>query len=44
MRLRLVDWAEDLTEDSVAVCHIGVMRVLMARATGWDFTGWHSTG
>tara|TARA_R110002020_G_scaffold212652_1_gene419300 strand:+ start:178 stop:759 length:582 start_codon:yes stop_codon:yes gene_type:complete len=39
MRLRLVDWAEDLTEDSVAVCHIGVMRVLMARATGWDFTG-----
>ena len=36
---RLRPWAEALREDSVAVCHIGVMRVLLACATGWDFDG-----
>lgn len=39
LRTRLVPWALALTRDSVAVCHIGVMRVLMAHATGWDFDG-----
>ena len=39
MRARLIPWAEALTEDTVAVCHIGVMRVLMAHAMGWDFAG-----
>lgn len=39
LRARLIPWADALTTDSVAVCHIGVMRVLMAHATGWDFTG-----
>ncbi len=36
---RLNRWVEGLTTDAVAVCHIGVMRVLMAQATGWAFTG-----
>lgn len=39
LRARLIPWAEGLTRDSVAVCHIGVMRVLMAYAVGWDFSG-----
>jgi len=39
LRQRLVPWAERLQQDTVAVCHIGVMRVLMAHATGWDFAG-----
>ena len=36
---RLAPWLETLTEDTVAVCHIGVMRILLAKATGWDFDG-----
>ncbi|MFT6677184.1 MAG: putative phosphoglycerate mutase [Sulfitobacter sp.] len=39
LRDRLIPWAEALTGDNVAVCHIGVMRVLLAHATGWDFAG-----
>jgi len=39
LRARLVPWAQALTADTVAVCHIGVMRVLMAHATGWNFEG-----
>ncbi|WP_093922250.1 histidine phosphatase family protein [Sulfitobacter brevis] len=39
LRARLVPWAEGLTEDSVAICHIGVMRVLLAHAMGWNFDG-----
>jgi len=39
MRARLHAWAEMLTRDTVAVCHIGVMRVLMAQASGWNFNG-----
>ena len=39
LRHRLIPWAEGLTKDAVAVCHIGVMRVLMAQAMGWDFAG-----
>ena len=39
LRARLVPWAESLRQDTVAVCHIGVMRVLLAIAAGWDFSG-----
>lgn len=39
LRARLIPWAEQIERDAVAVCHIGVMRVLMAHATGWNFDG-----
>lgn len=39
VRARLLPWVESLKKDTVAVCHIGIMRVLMAQATGWDFSG-----
>lgn len=39
LRARLRPWVGALTHDTLAVCHIGVMRVLMAMATGWDFHG-----
>lgn len=39
VRGRLIPWAEACTTDAVAVCHIGVMRVLLAVATGWNFKG-----
>ncbi|WP_390912587.1 histidine phosphatase family protein [Pseudosulfitobacter sp. SM2401] len=39
LRDRLLPWANGLTTDTVAVCHIGVMRVFMAHATGWNFAG-----
>ncbi|MGJ8544280.1 MAG: histidine phosphatase family protein [Sulfitobacter sp.] len=37
LRARLVPWAQALPSNSVAVCHIGVMRVLLAHAMGWNF-------
>ncbi|KHA51143.1 histidine phosphatase family protein [Sulfitobacter geojensis] len=36
---RLEPWVAQLHGNSIAVCHIGVMRVLLARATGWQFDG-----
>lgn len=36
---RLEPWLAHLTGDTVAVCHIGVMRVLLAQAHGWNFDG-----
>lgn len=39
LRDRTVSWARDLQHDTVAVCHIGVMRVLLANATGYAFEG-----
>ncbi|WP_195819805.1 histidine phosphatase family protein [Roseobacter sp. MH60115] len=39
LRARLQPWVDGLQQDSLAVCHIGIMRVLMAQATGWDFDG-----
>ena len=36
---RLEPWVLTLSGDTVAVCHIGIMRVLLARATGWNFEG-----
>ena len=34
---RIAPWLERLTSDTVAVCHIGIMRMILARAHGWDF-------
>lgn len=36
---RLQPWLARLTGDTVAVCHIGIMRVILARAWGWNFRG-----
>lgn len=36
---RLEPWVASLSQDTIAVCHIGVMRVLLANAHGWDFSG-----
>ncbi|TMV07587.1 histidine phosphatase family protein [Ruegeria sediminis] len=37
--LRLRPWLEGLSADTLAVCHIGIMRVILAKAWGWDFDG-----
>ncbi len=34
---RLEPWLMSLKRDSLAVCHIGTMRIVLARAFGWDF-------
>lgn len=39
MRARLLPFLSGLERDTLAVCHIGVMRVLLALAHGWDFAG-----
>lgn len=36
---RIEPWLGTLTRDSLAVCHIGIMRMILAKATGWDFRG-----
>lgn len=36
---RLSPWIDSLEEDTVAVCHIGVMRTLLAVAYDWTFRG-----
>lgn len=36
---RLSPWVGTLQRDTIAVCHIGIMRVLLAQATGWNFNG-----
>lgn len=36
---RLEPWLATLTQDTVAVCHIGIMRVLLAKAHDWNFSG-----
>lgn len=36
---RLRPWLAGLKRDALVVCHIGVMRVLLARAYGWNFDG-----
>lgn len=37
--LRLKPWLATLRGQTVAVTHIGIMRVVLARATGWNFDG-----
>ena len=39
MRDRLLPWLGSLERDTLAVSHIGVMRVILALATGWQFQG-----
>ncbi|MCU9837763.1 histidine phosphatase family protein [Ruegeria sp. WL0004] len=39
LRNRLQGWLRTLSGDNVAVCHIGIMRVILAMAYGWDFAG-----
>lgn len=39
VRSRVEPWAMGLQRDTVAVCHIGVMRTLLAVAHGWNFEG-----
>lgn len=39
VRARLLPWLGRLTAPTLAVTHIGVMRVLLAAAHGWDFDG-----
>lgn len=36
---RLEPWLSELNQDTIAVCHIGIMRVILARAWGWNFEG-----
>lgn len=36
---RIATWLFGLTSDSIAVCHIGIMRMVLAQAHGWDFLG-----
>lgn len=36
---RIAEWLFSLERDSIAVCHIGIMRMVLARAHGWDFDG-----
>ena len=36
---RVKPWLDSLEGPAVVVSHIGIMRVLLARATGWSFDG-----
>ena len=36
---RLSPWLFNLKADSIAVCHIGTMRMVLAKAHGWNFLG-----
>ena len=36
---RIEPWVMGLQTDTIAVCHIGIMRIILAMATGWDFDG-----
>ncbi|MBL4751197.1 MAG: histidine phosphatase family protein [Amylibacter sp.] len=36
---RIEPWVMGLQTDTIAVCHIGIMRMILAKATGWGFDG-----
>jgi len=36
---RIEPWVMELANDTIAVCHIGIMRMILAKAIGWDFDG-----
>jgi probable phosphoglycerate mutase len=36
---RLAPWLFGLQRDCIAVCHIGIMRMILAKAHGWNFDG-----
>jgi probable phosphoglycerate mutase len=33
----LEPWVMGLTTDTIAICHIGIMRMILAKAYGWNF-------
>ena len=39
VRKRVLPWVLGLHQDTLAVTHIGIMRVILALATGWHFSG-----
>ena len=39
VRDRVLPWVKQLRNDTVAICHMGVMRVLLALAHDWHFSG-----
>lgn len=39
VRRRLERWMASLAGDNLAICHIGVMRVVLAIAWNWEFDG-----
>lgn len=36
---RIAPWLNTLEGDTLAVCHIGIMRVILAKAWNWEFDG-----
>lgn len=34
---RLEPWVLGLATDTIAICHIGIMRMILAKAYGWNF-------
>jgi broad specificity phosphatase PhoE len=36
---RIEPWVKGITTDTIAVCHIGIMRMILAKAYGWNFSG-----
>ena len=36
---RIAPWLATLKSDTLAACHIGIMRVILAKAWRWDFEG-----
>lgn len=36
---RIKPWIAGLEHDTIAVCHIGIMRMILARAYHWNFDG-----
>jgi probable phosphoglycerate mutase len=36
---RLEPWVMGLTNDTIAICHIGIMRMILAKAYAWNFDG-----
>ncbi len=36
---RIEPWVMGLQKQTIAVCHIGIMRMILAKAYGWNFNG-----
>jgi len=36
---RIEPWVMGIQTPTIAVCHIGIMRMILAKAYGWDFNG-----
>ncbi len=36
---RIAPWVMNLKTDTIAVCHIGIMRMILAKAYDWNFKG-----